>query len=175
MAVIVEDGTIVDNANSYLSKADATTYHALFGNTTWNDRTDLQDVALIRATQAADIKFGESYNGKLINSTQPLLWPRTTFVDSNGRTLAASVIHQELKDYVAEAALVFVNNPGIEVFLPDPNKSDRIIAESKSIGGAVSKSFTYSGPTFQSKTKKANMILRPLLTGSTTGFELIRG
>ena len=175
MTIIVEDGTIVDDANSYLSVADATTYHALFGNTTWTNLADLQEVALIRATQAADILFGESYKGKLINSTQSLLYPRTGFTDSNGRTREGSTIHQELKDYVAEAALVFVDNPNVEVLLPNPDKKDRIIAESKGIGGALSKSFTYSGPTFQSKTKKANMILRPLLIGSTTGFELIRG
>lgn len=175
MSLIVEDGTIIANANSYLLVADATTYHALYGNEKWLDRSDLHEVSLIRATQAVDVMFGDSYKGVLITSAQPLLYPRTGFNDTNGRTLSASVIHPELKNWVAEAALVFVTNPGIEVLLPNPDKKDRIVSESVGIGGALTEAFTYSGATFQTKIKKANMILQPLLDGSTSGFELVRG
>ena len=35
MTLIVEDGTGLANAESYVSVADATTYHANIGNTAW--------------------------------------------------------------------------------------------------------------------------------------------
>ena len=42
MALIVEDGTGLANAESYVSVADATTYHTNYGNTAWT--------AIIRST-----------------------------------------------------------------------------------------------------------------------------
>ncbi|MFZ2407009.1 MAG: DnaT-like ssDNA-binding protein [Methylobacter sp.] len=47
MSLIVEDGTVVTNAESYISVADATTYHTARGNSTWNDIVELMtlDVA----------------------------------------------------------------------------------------------------------------------------------
>jgi hypothetical protein len=47
MALIVEDGTGLANAESYVSVADATTYHANIGNTAWAVyRQSLRDITL---------------------------------------------------------------------------------------------------------------------------------
>ena len=41
MALEVEDGTGKSTAESYISVADATTYHTARGNSTWNDIVEL--------------------------------------------------------------------------------------------------------------------------------------
>lgn len=41
MSLTVEDGSIVASAESYISVADATTYHTARGNSTWNDIVEL--------------------------------------------------------------------------------------------------------------------------------------
>lgn len=178
MTLILEDGTIVANANSYVTVAETTTYHTLYGNSDdWGTDTTLQTVAVIRATQAVDALFGSQYLGYLINTeTQPLLYPRTAFYDNNGKYKPASTIHDELKRWVFEAALRFIIEEDTEIFMPDPNPADRIIQESFGAGsGAVSESITYSGTTSTTRLKKANIMISPIVSGSYGQRQASRG
>lgn len=76
MALIVEDGTGVPNADSYVSLSDATAYCAAMGHSAWAtaSATD-QESALRRATQYLDTRY--RYAGNRITTTQALEWPRT--------------------------------------------------------------------------------------------------
>ncbi len=75
MSLVVEDGTGLANADSYLSVADATSYHASFGNDAWAAATsDAQEQALRRATQYVDANY--SFRGSPLTTTQALAWPR---------------------------------------------------------------------------------------------------
>lgn len=77
MPLIVEDGTGLPNADSYVSVTDATAYHSAMGNPSWAGAAQAdQESALRRATQYLDTRY--RYAGKRITTTQALEWPRTT-------------------------------------------------------------------------------------------------
>ena len=78
--LIVEDGTGLPGAESYVSVADADAYATAMGHASWlaPGVTDPQkETALRRATQYVDSRY-QYKNSKLL-SEQPLEWPRAGF------------------------------------------------------------------------------------------------
>jgi len=121
MALVVEDGTVVAGANSYVSQADATAYHADRNNTDWAALTSTQkDAALIKATQYVDNTFRRKWIGSLYDLNQPLCWPRTYYSQQETLILSASAqvipaVPKQLKDAVCEAALLSLST---DLFTP---------------------------------------------------------
>jgi hypothetical protein len=77
MSIIVEDGTVVIGAESYITLAEADIYHRNRGMTTWDDMTDTEkEQALRRATSYMVGRYRSSWKGGRININQPLDWPR---------------------------------------------------------------------------------------------------
>lgn len=75
--LVVEDGTGLPNADSYLSIASADVYHAAMGNTDWASvPAALKEAALRRATQYLDTRY--NWRGQPLTTTQALVWPRTS-------------------------------------------------------------------------------------------------
>lgn len=163
--MIVEDGTIVADADSYTTVAFADAYHAQQNNQEWTYRSDLQEAALINATSMVDLKHGLSYRGCLIDTVQSLLYPRTTFVDGNGRPQAANTVPLELQKCVCEYALLYVMEQDIYT-----NAIDGIITqESLGVGsGAYDESYTYSKAPEYYLSRKGYAWLTPLLKASNT-------
>lgn len=109
IAVIVEDGSIVANANSYGSVADADAYHTDRGNADWAALSpDEKAIRMIRATDYIDQRFGGRFIGLIINDEQMLAWPRldtgTAAFDYNFET-ELGVIPRKLKYACFEYAL----------------------------------------------------------------------
>ena len=78
MSLTVEDGTGLSTADSYVSIADALSYHAAMGNTAWAAATEgAQEIALRRATQYLDTEY--RYRGIRRTTTQALEWPRVNY------------------------------------------------------------------------------------------------
>lgn len=78
MALVVEDGTQVANANSYVSLADARTYAAARGVTL--PAVDLDcEILAIKAMDYIEAQR-DKYKGNRVASTQALQWPRTGVV-----------------------------------------------------------------------------------------------
>ena len=104
--LIVEDGSIVADANSYVTYDYALAYHALRGNSAWAAGSELnQQYAIIRATQAIDSIYKGKWKGTPTEyGTQELEWPRQD-VDVNGVELDDDLIPAALKKAVCEAAL----------------------------------------------------------------------
>lgn len=104
--LIVEDGSIVADANSYVTYDYALAYHALRGNSAWALGTVLnQQYAIIRATQAVDSIYKGKWKGTPTEyGTQELEWPRQGVV-VNGTELDDDLIPAALKKAVCEAAL----------------------------------------------------------------------
>lgn len=110
MSIIVEDGTGLANANSYVSVADADAYHAARGNATWTEASTSPDqgktAALARATAAIDAIYGMRFPGTKINGRdQALQWPREDAFDINGLEIDADAVPTEIKQATFEAAL----------------------------------------------------------------------
>lgn len=77
MAFIVEDGTIVEDANSYASVEYADAYFATRGNETWtNFDPEAKEQYLVLASDYIGLRWGEILKGELVEDAQPLLFPR---------------------------------------------------------------------------------------------------
>jgi hypothetical protein len=81
MALVVEDGTGLANAESYLSVADANTYFTKFVNAAWVGEVPDLEGALRRATQYLDANY--RFKGCKLKYTQTsqqaLQWPRDAY------------------------------------------------------------------------------------------------
>lgn len=79
MALIVEDGTGKTNAESFISVADATTYHAARGNAAWAALASdtIREQCLRRATDYMEQAYRNRWAGYRVTSTQSLSWPRS--------------------------------------------------------------------------------------------------
>jgi hypothetical protein len=92
--LIVEDGTGLADADSYLSLAGADAYHGALGNGSWATAAAAErEAALRRATQYLDTRY--RWRGEPLTDTQALAWPRT----------AAAWPVKRLQDATAELAL----------------------------------------------------------------------
>jgi hypothetical protein len=77
MALVVETGTGSATAESYISVADATTYHANRGNSPWALLTTAQmEESLRRATDYMEQVYRMRWLGYRVTITQALSWPR---------------------------------------------------------------------------------------------------
>lgn len=107
MALTVEDGTGIQDADSYVSSNDADTYwgnrqhNALY--TTWNAASPTQkEGALREATSYIDGIFGPYFRGIRRGYVQGLLWPRSSAYDAAGYELPG--LPQEIIMATAELA-----------------------------------------------------------------------
>lgn len=109
MAIIVEDGTIVTNANSYISVVDATNYFYdyLSIDKYWHQATiEEQERALITATRKLDATY--LWNGYAQQEGQALGWPRTQAFDKYDILIDENYIPTLLKSAVCELALDYL-------------------------------------------------------------------
>lgn len=103
MALVIEDGSQIENADSYLTTADAQTLLTARGKS-----TTVTDALMY---QAMDILNGLSYAGfRTAPTTQALPFPRSNIYLSDDRILASDEIPQELKN--AQSWLVYYIDAG---------------------------------------------------------------
>ena len=79
MALIVEDGTGLSTAESYVSVTEATTFHAARGvaDALWADLdTDVKEAALRKACDYMVQTYRGRWKGFMKSQTQALDWPR---------------------------------------------------------------------------------------------------
>lgn len=104
MALEVEDGSGKVNAESYVSVADCTSYHAAFGNSAWAALTlDAQEVALRKATQYIDARY--RFKGERLKYDQALQWPRSGFASKDVSELTPPWPVPQVKNATCELAL----------------------------------------------------------------------
>ena len=133
MALVVETGAGLANANSYVSVADADTYHATYtGSTDWSGAANAtKERALISATQYLDIEHEGRWRGVKGSSTQSLSWPRANAVDYDGYTVDSDIVPQKLKDACCELALRVVLGDDLLGVVTEPGD---VASESVTVG-----------------------------------------
>lgn len=94
--MVVEDGTGLSNADSFVSVAYADTYFTTRGVSAWASLTN-KEALLIKATDYIEAVYSESWKGVTLNDTQSLSFPR--IIDD------ATVYPDRLKKAVCELAL----------------------------------------------------------------------
>jgi len=100
--MIIEDGTGLNNSNSYCNLDFADNYFSTRGITTWSDLEEEQkEVCLIKATDFIDNSF--DWNGIKNTYEQALKFPRKNLINNDGYEVKG--IPTELKEAVCECAL----------------------------------------------------------------------
>lgn len=100
---IVEDGTKVANANSYITVTEFKQYWVNRGvdYETIISETEIKTL-LIQATTYCDIRY--RFVGEPVYEDQALQWPRDGVLDSKGRDILYNEIPDELKNAICEIA-----------------------------------------------------------------------
>ena len=105
MALVVENGTGLSNAESYVTVAATDTRMVNLGNTLWATITTAQkEEALRRATAYMGQAFRGRWVGARINSTQALDWPRNG-VCVDGYSVLSTIVPADIANACADLAL----------------------------------------------------------------------
>lgn len=165
MALVIETGAIVAGADSYISVADANTYHTDYGNTAWTGTDAVKEVALRQAGRHLNI--GYKWRGLRVNSTQAMAWPRYGMTDCDGNAISSSAIPQEIIDAQCELALRALSG----ALVSDVTPANRV----KSQQVDVIKVEYEAGRSLQTSYKMVNNYLKCFVMGSGSVIELELG
>lgn len=143
MALVVEDGTGLPDAESYASVEGAAAYAADHGLTFPASDTAGTESALRRATAWIDGAYGPRFPGQRKNGRgQALQWPQVGGVDAYGAEIPEDEVPTEIVRATIEAAVRELANPG--ALSPDVNPSS--VIKSASVSGAVSVTYADVDP-----------------------------
>ena len=168
MVLIVETGTGLATANSYLTENAASIYHNLYGNAAWAAATmPAKEIALLKATQYLDGKYSLLWKGSKKTAAQALDWPRYSVADRSGFVYSSEALPTELKNATAEAALVALTEnlqpavaAGSNVTFKDIKVGE--IQIKKAFGGG-------STSTYKTYTQIVNLLRELVLGGNDLG------
>lgn len=151
--IVVEDGSVVSGANSYVNEATLTAFATARGYTLVDD----EEVLLI---QAMDYIESLSYKGVKRTSTQPLQWPRVdVYID--GYYLNSDTIPQQLKDGLCQTAIAIDQGYGPQVDVPRTTTMERV--------GDLEVQYAPGGPTRTINVKIKSALWKLLEGGGGTG------
>lgn|SRR5574343_469371 len=105
--LVVEDGSGVAGAESYVAVADADAYFAKRGSpASWTGLSEsVKEQYLREGTDYLEMMYDGRWKGCKVESDQALSWPRYNVHDSDGIVLDSAIIPQKLKNALCEAAL----------------------------------------------------------------------
>lgn len=133
MAVIVESGQGLPDADSYVSADDCLAYAGRLGLVFLDDEAGMS--ALRRATTWLDGTYRDRWPGIPAHGReQSLQWPRKQAADVYGSRIEATEVPREVIDACCQAAIREFGQPGIL----SPDVTPGRIMSSASVSGAVS-------------------------------------
>lgn len=149
--LIVEDGSCVANANSYVTITEADEYQNSRNRADWLELEDNQKASLIlQATQYIDGIY--NWKGRAKYEEQFLAFPRVAITDLNGFDVS-HIIPTKLKIAVYEAAYYGFTQ---ELFTVYASSTGNIKKDKKVVSGAVEKEVEY----FNSKESSVDFVSR---------------
>ena len=120
MALIVEDGSIVANADTYISLANAITFLTNYygeydaeAAAFLGYKTTRQELILRQATYTMDRKYRKRWKGYKRVQTQSLDWPRVDVVDEDDYDIPEDTIPRRLQRAELEIAKRIANDVAI--------------------------------------------------------------
>jgi hypothetical protein len=165
VSLIVEDGAGKADAESFISVADATGYHAARGNSAWAALASdaVREQLLRKATEYMQTTYRQQWQGARAYSTQALDWPRIgVCVDSFA--VESSAVPVEVQRACAELAL----KASSASLLADQSQG----VKNKTVGPI---SITYDERSNRQKQYIAiDRMLRPYLSGSDSTLKVVR-
>ena len=103
--LIVETGSCLPDAESYVSVTDADAYHAARGNVVWAGDDTTKEAMLRKAASYMDGFYRTRYIGRKRSPDQALCWPRINAVDVDGWLYPLDVVPRAISQACCEAAL----------------------------------------------------------------------
>lgn len=160
MALIVENGSIVSGANSYVSREDYITFSASVGVTIAD--TDSADIELIKAAQFID-QHEANLKGDRVTRDQPMAFPRTGVV-IDGWDWSYTEIPRNVILCQMQTALDI--NSGFDPWNPSTNPN--LAVKRERVEGAIDVTYAVGDSTGQklSRTSTADALLKSLLDRS---------
>jgi len=164
MALVVEDGSGKSNAESYLSVADADTYHTNHGDpSSWSIASIVdKEEALRMATQYLDLVYGMQWKETRSNEGQALDWPRANVLERDNYYIDSDEIPQALKDATAEMALRHVQLATGTSLLDDLDNSASVGREKVKVGAIELDTEYVGGNTPYKKYRKVDLLVADL-------------
>jgi hypothetical protein len=165
MALIVEDGTGKADAESYISVADATAYHAARGNAAWATLASdtVREQLLRRATEYMLESYRQRWQGYRISSTQALDWPRAG-VCVDGYLIAINIVPVEVQRACAELAL----KAATADLAADVGQTARRVKV-----GPIEKEYAPNASPVK-RYRAVDLLLAPFLSGSDMNIKVVR-
>ena len=171
MALVVETGVGLHNADSFISLDDARAFAANYGITLPTNDT-AAEVALRQGCQYVELQQ-KCFNGSRLTSTQSLSWPRTGATNAYGAEYADGDIPPQLGFAQVYAAAEYAAGKDVRA------SDDGLSVASKEVTGAVAVSYFNNGKTGKAITiTKSLDALAPLMTGCSNNefeFRVCRG
>lgn len=111
MALTVETGAGLVNADAYISISFADTYHRDRNNTSWSaaSRT-AREAAILNATEYIDSNWNFQGDITFPETPQALAWPRAGVYDDGARLLDDDALPLGVQRATAEMALAIIDN-----------------------------------------------------------------
>tara|TARA_B100000678_G_scaffold237062_1_gene206788 strand:+ start:9979 stop:10491 length:513 start_codon:yes stop_codon:yes gene_type:complete len=129
MALIIEDGSLVENANSWVSRADFIAYAASKGITVADE--DATDAMLVNAGQFINSKEPQ-LKGRLVTRDQAMSFPRYDLCIEEWSWWHTEIPRQVI---LAQMELALDINAGVDLYNPPANPN--LIAKRERVEGAV--------------------------------------
>lgn len=164
MALTIEDGSIVADANSYVTATEAKAYADARGLSLPTADADVEKL-LIQAMDYLEAKRAEYQGDKTDPSNQELQWPRTGVkIDCND--LASNVIPKELKQ--AQIVLAIEKNSGTDL---QPTRSEGFVK--KEVVGPIETEYSEKiGVSVEPTITAVDALLTPLFNACGQRFTL---
>lgn len=174
MALIIEDGSIVAGADSFITVAEWETYLSAFGRTPTAATEADKEVVLRKAQRAISTRY--LFQGTLVEQSQPTVLPRNWPNPIKGFTIANNVVPQDFKD--AQAELAWSIDQGADPFADATTGTLGPITGDRAKAGPVETSLTYGsgGSTFDARSMSnytaVNDLLRPYYAAVQNGIQV---
>lgn len=160
MTLILEDGTGVPNANSYVSIVEADQYFTDTGRSTeWGSLfLPEREAALVNGTLYVEQLYSQSFQGVRLSRSQGLSWPRSGVI-LDCEEISEDEIPIELRRAVMEYSLTASSS----TLLPDPGPQSVTLTRKKVGPIETETEFTDSGSEVIQSRPAGDTWITPLL------------
>ena len=170
ISLIVEDGSVMQNANTYVGIEYADSYLAQRGASEWADKEDDDKAAAL--IRASDTLNSFKWNGVTVEPGRIMAWPRKHMLFTDKSPVQENFIPEQIKSAQCEIAADILLN-GADPLAPVDASRGAVTSESVdviSIAYATPETNNYSGATGY---PAVDGLLRPFLSGGEGRFGIV--
>jgi len=121
MTIVIEDGSVVLDANSYITVSGVDSYASDYGYSSWGTTTDtIKEQSLLRGMRYIE---GLSFKGCRSTEDQSLAFPRSDLYDRDDYLIDSTTVPAKVISAVCEAAIMSLPTSDIDL-QPSRSKDD---------------------------------------------------